>query len=188
MFLLFLAGLLLLGALLFFAANLIEAQAAAERVDGAMEMLRHMESCEAPIDLTEGDPAAAPEDMPVVYYNGYDYIGYLDLPSLELELPVMSSYSESQLELSPCRYSGSLETGDLILTAKNDSHFFGKLKRLSPGDELSFTDGDQVRYTYRVSALETLDTEEPLEAGNWDLTLFTDTLGGHLAVRCSLVA
>ena len=67
-------------------------------------------------------PAVPPEDpeyvipdylidprvsMPTAEVEGYDYIGVLSIPVLDLELPVMDSWSYPQLKLSPCRYEGS---------------------------------------------------------------------------------
>jgi sortase A len=75
--------------------------------------------------------------------------------------------------------------------AHNYSQFFGKLKNLSPGDTVYFTDGDQETFTYAVTAVEQLDSNdlEALNAGDWDLSLFTDTVGGRkrVTVRLSLM-
>ena len=53
-------------------------------------------------------------------------IGILEIPALDLELPVISSWSYSSLRLAPCRYSGSAYKGDLVIAAHNyQSHFWG---------------------------------------------------------------
>ena len=69
-------------------------------------------------------------EMPTVEIDGYDYIGYLDIPSLELSLPVMSEWSYPQLKIAPCRYAGSVYLDDMILAAHNYDRHFGRLKNL----------------------------------------------------------
>ena len=57
----------------------------------------------------------------------------------------------------------------------------------SPG--VTFTDVDGNLFTYAVSQLEELPGTaiEQMDAGDWDLTLFTCTLGGRsrVTVRCT---
>lgn len=130
-------------------------------------------------------------EMPTVEIDGYDYIGYLDIPSLELSLPVMSEWSYPQLKIAPCRYAGSVYLDDMILAAHNYDRHFGRLKNLE-GDELvRFTDVDGNVFDFSVTELELLwpeQTEEML-SGEWDLTLFTCTLGGRqrVTVRCDRI-
>ena len=52
------------------------------------------------------DPSAF--EMTEVEIGSYAYIGYLSIPTLELELPIMSSWSYPQLKIAPCRYYGSV--------------------------------------------------------------------------------
>ena len=127
-------------------------------------------------------------EMPTVEIDGYDYIGYLDIPSLELSLPVMSEWSYPQLKIAPCRYAGSVYLDDMILAAHNYDRHFGRLKNLEGGELVRFTDVDGNVFDFSVTELELLwpeQTEEML-SGEWDLTLFTCTLGGRqrVTVRC----
>ena len=130
--------------------------------------------------------------MPVIEVEGSRYVGYLDIPALELSLPVMENWSYPNLKISPCRYEGSAYDNDLIIAAHNYQRHFGGLKNLSIGDEVRFTDGDGNVFTYHVAALEQLQPTqvEEMSAGDWDLTLFTCTLGGQqrVTVRCNLVS
>ena len=68
---------------------------------------------------------------------------------------------------------------------------FGQLKNISLGDTVTFTDVDGNVFTYRVSDVENLSgtAVEEMEAGEWDLTLFTCTNGGRtrVTVRCTFV-
>ena len=55
-----------------------------------------------------------------------------------------------------------------------------KAHRLYPTEEAVFTDMEGNAYTYRMTAQEILPGTDPeaMEKGEWDLTLFTCTLGG----------
>ena len=108
--------------------------------------------------------------------------------ALELELPVISQWDYPALKVAPCRYSGSLYQDNLIICAHNYASHFGKLKELQPGDTVLFTDMDEHVVTFQVVERETLNPmdAEGMEAGDWDLTLFTCTIGGQTRVTIRL--
>lgn len=89
-------------------------------------------------------------EMAVAEIDGYDYIGYISIPALGLDLPVMSSWSYEQLRIAPCRYYGSTKTGNLVIAAHNYSRHFGNIKNLSQGDAVSFTDMEGTVTRYEV--------------------------------------
>ena len=126
--------------------------------------------------------------MPTETIQGNEYIGLLEVPTLGLELPVMSDWSYPQLKISPCRYQGSAYLGDLIIAAHNYDCHFGRLKTLLQGDEIIFADMDGNRFVYEVAEIEILEPTaiEQMIFGDWDLTLFTCTYGGQarVTVRC----
>lgn len=127
-------------------------------------------------------------EMPVQEVDGLPYVGMLTIPALGVELPVCDEWSYPNLRIAPCRYTGSAYTNNLILCAHNYSTHFGNIKSLHAGDQVLFTDMDGHVFTYEVAVLEILqptDIEE-MESGDWDLTLFTCTLGGQsrVTVRC----
>ena len=129
-------------------------------------------------------------EMPAETVEGNTYIGILKLPTLGLKLPVMSEWSYPGLKIAPCRYKGSAYTDDLIIAAHNYPTHFGTLKNLQIGDPVTFTDVDGNRFDYEVAELETLmpSAIEEMTEGDWDLTLFTCTIGGQsrVTVRCVL--
>ena len=125
--------------------------------------------------------------------NGWDYIGYLSIPSIGLELPVMSQWSYAGLKIAPGRYSGSTYADNMVVCAHNYAKHFSPIKWLTEGAQVYFTDMDGMRWTYEVSYVENLQptqieemTEKTEESDEWDLTLFTCTTGGsaRCAVRC----
>ncbi len=127
--------------------------------------------------------------MPEVKIKGQTYIGVVDIPALKLSLPVISEWTYSRLKLSPCRYQGSAYLNNLIIMAHNYKSHFGTLKNLKIGDEVYFTDMDENVFAYEVSDIETLGGTaiENMKTGDWDLTLFTCTIGGktRVTVRCT---
>ena len=130
-------------------------------------------------------------EMTAKTVNGKPYIGVLSIPVLGLELPVIQTWSYANLRAAPCRYEGSVYTGNLVIAAHNYISHFGNLKRLQPGDPVIFTDMEGNKFHYEVALLETLEATavEEMTFGDWDLSLFTCTIGGKLrvTVRCVLV-
>ena len=182
-------GLLLIAAALFLSAyNTMDSRKAGETSQQVIEQMCQTLPTEA---AAETEAPAIPEylldadrEMPVQTVDGRDYIGVLTIPSLELELPVISQWDYPALKVAPCRYSGSLYQDNLILCAHNYASHFGKLKNLQPGDTVQFTDMDENVVTFRMVERETLGPTdvEGMEAGDWDLTLFTCTVGGQTRV------
>lgn len=123
-------------------------------------------------------------EMPVETINGIDFIGVLRIPALELELPVISEWNYPNLKSAPCRYSGSAYLNNLIICGHNYTSHFGTLKNLWEGDIATFTDIDGNVFIYKMVERETLNPTdiEGMESGNWDLTLFTCTVGGQSRV------
>ncbi len=124
------------------------------------------------------------EEMTVVEIDGYGYIGYLSIPKLGLNLPVMSEWDYERLRIAPCRQFGSTRTKDLVIAGHNYDRHFGRLSQLEYGDLAVFTDMEGVSVLYAMSAIETLQPTqvEELKNGAWDLTLYTCTYGGQSRV------
>jgi sortase A len=195
----FLLGILMISASLLLALhNSRESEQAGRAAKAALGQLH-----EAMIAVPQFTPAAAlpvqsaPEealetDAPpaAVTINGYSYLGVLSVPSLGLELPVMENWSEANLKLSPCRYSGTPEDGDMVIAGHNYKTHFSPLKSLPAGAQILFTSVSGTEYVYSVDCMETLSPWqiEEMTSGDWDLTLFTCTASGkaRLAIRCTL--
>ena len=135
------------------------------------------------------DPSAF--KMTEVVIGGYAYIGYLSIPDLNLELPVMGDWDYTRLRKAPCRYSGSVRGEDLVIMAHNYTTHFGRLAELAEGASVIFTDMDGVKTKYQVVAQDVLapTAVEEMTAGDFDLTLFTCTYGGQsrVTVYCDQV-
>ena len=134
-------------------------------------------------------------EMTVTAIDGWDYIGYLSIPSIGLALPVMSEWSYPGLKIAPGRYAGSVFTDDLVICGHNYARHFSPVKRLAVGTAVQFVDMDGREWDYTVSKVETLQPTQieemvgKADGDDWDLTLFTCTTGGsaRCAVRCTRV-
>lgn len=192
--------LLLLAALLLTAYNLWRDAMASISVDFVLEHLTPalssrqaalpaLPSGEALEEAFVPDYVLNPEmAMPEENIDGRSYIGVLDIPALELSLPIISEWSYDALQIAPCRYSGSAYLDNLVIAGHNYRSHFASLPQLQPGDTVTFTDMDGNVFSYEVSSLETLSpyAVSDMTSGDWDLTLFTCTVGGQsrLAIRC----
>lgn len=130
-------------------------------------------------------------EMPEVMLEELDgaaCIGVLEIPVIDLKLPVLSEWSYPLLKKAPCRYSGSAYLDNLVIAAHNYRTHFGKLKELEMGDEVIFTDAAGNRFEYKVAVVEALTPQsvEDMTSGEWALSLFTCTLDGknRVTVRC----
>ena len=189
------AGLLLIAAALFLTVyNIREPDRAGEESE---EMVVRMESLTAalPERLETEKKELGPEykknpemEMPTVEVNGQECVGMIEIPALGLKLPVISEWSDAKLKKAPCRYSGSAYLKNMIIAGHNYRTHFSGIKRLNPGDSVVFTDADGNIFSYEVAEIETVGGYdiEKMEAGDWDLTLFTCTNKGkaRAAVRC----
>ena len=191
-------GLLLIAAALAFTGyNLWEDQRAAQAARQALTAMEAQTAEEGERAPEQPEPSV-PEyvlhpdmEMPTVEIDGVEYIGTLTIPALGLELPIVSAWSDALLDLAPCRYTGSAYLDDLIIAGHNYRGHFGSLYRLTPGDEVQFTDTAGNVFSYGVSEIQGLPGTalEEMEAGDWDLTLFTCTLSSasRVTIRCQRI-
>lgn len=189
---------LVLGALSLFAFNQWENKKAGNTVEEILPQVVEQieERLPAADPAQEETPPSVPDpydpEMTAVEIDGYLYVGYVSIPAVELELPVMSEWDYTRLKIAPCRYAGSTKTGNLVICAHNYDRHFGPIRNLTIGDKVYFTDMDGVVSAYEVVSLETLQPTavEEMTDGGFDLTLFTCTYGGatRVTVRCDRVA
>lgn len=121
--------------------------------------------------------------------DSYNYI--LEIPALDLTLPVNSEWTTKASESSPCRYKGSVSESNLIIAGHNYPSHFGSLGQLQLGDKVYVTDVQQKKHKYKVTDLEIIDgtAVDDMQSGDWDLTLFTCNYAGNkrITVRCQSV-
>ena len=162
----------------------IQENTAAENADLESEIIPELQK---PLELlTEED-----KKMAEIGIGGHLYIGYLSIPVLNLELPVMSKWTYEKLLIAPCRYSGSIRGEDLVLMAHNYKSHFGTISELEIGDDVIFTyvNGDVTRYAVVGKDILEPTAVEVMTSGEYDLTLFTCTYGGasRVTVYCDML-
>lgn len=130
-------------------------------------------------------------EMPVVEIDGEYYIGFLEIPQLNLSLPVMAGeWSEAKLKKAPCKYDGSVYRNNMIIAGHNYRSHFSYLKKLEEGAEVHFIDAEGNLFKYTLVWTEIIneyDVHKMTEnTEEWDLTLFTCTYGGkeRYTLRC----
>lgn len=97
-------------------------------------------------ERTEQENALADTDdfgKEIISIDGNDYIGWISIPSISLELPVMAQWSEEGLKTAPGRYAGSPSEDNLVIAGHNYRRHFSPIKWLEPGTEISFTDAEE---------------------------------------------
>ena len=143
------------------------------------------------INTNKIDLAQTNEEMHTINIDGYDYIGTITIPSLGLELPIMSKYDNNSLKIAPARYYGSVYTNDLIICGHSYKTHFKYLSNLEQRDNIIFTDIEGQSYIYEVLEIEVLSPSEvsTMIDNEFDLTLYTCTDDGfnRITVRCNRV-
>ncbi len=178
--------------------NRIEADKAGQNAECVLAELSDAMRARSESDTPSEDhlPAAVDADktVPVMateVIDGNRYIGVLEIPALGISLPVGENWTEELLQLSPCRYSGSYYTDDLVICGHNYERHFSPIKYIEPEERVYFVTIEGTRYSYYVVQRETVQPNEidkmlGKEDVPWDLTLFTCNNGGEsrCAVRC----
>ena len=195
-------GLLLIAAALCLTAyNVWDNRRAGEVADVILEKIEIAENKATPVEKIPETPPEKIEypnyvldperEMPEEEVDDRGYIGVLSIPDLDRELPVQGEWSYPNLRVSPCRYVGSVYLDNMVIAAHNYTRHFGPLQSLGIGAEVIFTDIEGNVFTYRVAEIETLQPTaiEEMTESEYDLTLFTCTIGGRsrVTVRCERV-
>ena len=143
------------------------------------------------VETERKEEAQRPLQMQEMIIDGYAYIGYLHIPALEVELPVLSEWSDEGLKIAPARHFGAVLTNDLVIAAHNYRRHFGALGTLRDGDEVTFTEMDGFVNHYIVRKVVTIQGTDLQEVmyNPYDLVLYTCTTGGkkRLAAYCERV-
>ena len=135
------------------------------------------------------DDADESDEEAIVTVGGYDYIGYLSIPSLSLELPVMAEWDYARLRVAPCRETGSVKDQNLVIAAHNYDAHFGRIGQLQAGDEVRFIDAAGRETVYAAERTQRISPTnvEAVHQSGCNLVLYTCTKGGAArnAVFCN---
>ena len=185
--------LLLLGAAGLYGYNQwVDYQAGVESETAVLTLVEEIQSREVVIqEVPQAEEGPSEAQLKVAELDGAYYMGVLTIPSLGKILPIQSDWSMSQLKRSPCRYSGSVAEGELVIAGHNYKKHFSGLATLKQGDSIVFTDleGNQIFYEVReIYTVAATDIDGMVNSG-YDLSLFTCNYGGkaRVTVRCDRV-
>ena len=105
-------------------------------------------------------------------------IGILEIPKLNKSLPILNKSTYAMLDISVCRYTGSIDSkpNRLVISGHNYRSHFGELTTLEIGDEILITTVDGQTFRYSVISFEVCHMYDPdavQEGDDWDVTLLT---------------
>ena len=127
--------------------------------------------------------------MPALELDGRDYVCLLEVPGMNVALPVCNDWELRNQVGNPCRYWGSVYESTLILGGSRLSQldFCG---RLDLGDEIVITDLQGRSFSFEVQSILRRDDAsfEKLREGEYPLTIFTrDGFSNRsIVVHCGL--
>lgn len=137
------------------------------------------------------DEESKNEENNLMVINDLEYIGYIVIPSLDLNLPVSKNFSYSSLKKTPALYYGSVKNNNLVICGHSYKSHFGYLYKLKKGDEIIFIDVNNNKYIYKVELVEELESTDikKMIESDFDLTLYTCTKDGlrRVTVRCNRI-
>ena len=116
--------------------------------------------------------------------NGKEYtaVGSLNIPSLEIEYPILSETTTQLLKVSVTKYWGSNpnEVGNMVVMGHNykNNRFFGNLSKIKNGDIVKITDLAGKTLDYKVYDTYIIDPHDnactsQLTDGKKEITLIT---------------
>ena len=128
--------------------------------------------------------------MAAMEVDGMDFVGIVDIPAYGRELPVYGHWEAGKVSSFPCRYTGSIYDGSLIIGGSDNAGQFDFMKLITVSDPVHITDMTGARYSYTVTDIRiTRDVSTgSLRGQNADLVLFarnTATLD-YTLVLCHL--
>ena len=114
--------------------------------------------------------------------DSFFIIGTIEIPSIEINYPIISNATDELLKIAPCRFYGPLpnKIGNMCVAAHNfnDNRFFGNLYRLNIGDKINIFDSynsEVSYYIYDKYEVNKADTSCTLQntSGKREITLVT---------------
>ncbi len=143
-------------------------------------------------ERTVGVPGISPNpNMPVLEINDVDYVALIEIPSLNLTLPVADAWNSQKLYSSPARFYGSCYDHSLVIGGADNSRQFSFCDKIDNGTVIIVTDMTGTQFSYTVSRVDRSESAENnwLISTDYDLTLFCrDTYSmEYVAVRCSFM-
>ena len=100
----------------------------------------------------------------VVTYNGFTVVGRMEIPRIDLDLPVLERATKTSLEQSIAVFVGPglNKVGNTVIVGHNfrNGTFFSRNKELENGDEIYITDTSGTRIEYTIYNIYTTSSED----------------------------
>ena len=94
------------------------------------------------------------KQIPYIEYEGYQVIGTIEIPKIDIKYPILIESNEDSLSKSVTRVGNGKvnEIGNLCIAGHNyiDGSMFGKIDKLENGDEIYILDLYGNKQTYKV--------------------------------------
>lgn len=117
-------------------------------------------------------------------YRGYQTVGKIKIPKLEIEKYVLAQTTEDSLKAAVTKTYGpkANEIGNFCISGHNYVQTFGRLKELEVGDKILLTDTYNREVTYQVYKIYKVNPTDTSclsqeTNGEREITLITCTLG-----------
>lgn len=126
--------------------------------------------------------------MPALQVEGCDYVAILEVPAYGVKLPVAAAWEAKEIYSHPCRFSGTVYDGSLVIGGADQQGQMEFLDRIYTDSAVTVRDMTGAAFDYVVADVrrsETAEADKLMEEG-WDLTLFVRdsyTLD-YIIVRC----
>ena len=128
-------------------------------------------------------------DMPVYQLGGKEFSGVLDVPAFGARLPIGNEWDKELVTSYPCRFSGTVYDGTLVIGGSDQEGQLSFLERIDLGDIVAVTDMTGMAFTSVVEKVERSKTAQANVLMDEDaaLTLFArDSYAlDYVIVRCA---
>jgi len=96
-------------------------------------------------------------EMPALEVDGRDYVGIIEVLKYDRTLPIAAKWDAGAVDRFPCRYTGSIYDGTLIIGGSDNEGQFDFMKLITGGDAVHITDVTGTRYAYVVTDIQKSD-------------------------------
>ena len=107
-----------------------------------------------PIDSIEKTNTVSGSGNEMPTYKGFNVVGTIEIPAIDIEYPILQKVSKSSLETSVAMLYGAgiNQVGNTVIIGHNyrNGLFFSNNKRLNNGDKIYVTDNAKNRLTYTI--------------------------------------
>ena len=107
-----------------------------------------------PIDSIEKTNTVSGSGNEMPTYKGFNVVGTIEIPAIDIEYPILQKVSKSSLETSVAMLYGAgiNQVGNTVIIGHNyrNGLFFSNNKRLNNGDKIYITDNSKNRLTYTI--------------------------------------